>query len=138
VEQDELDNFIKQYVAMWHETDPERRHEIVVGLWAEDAENYTRRFAVRGLDEIIARVTRAHEEFVASKGFVFRPAGNTDMHHNVIKFFWEMLPKTGGPIEARGLDIFVLREDRRIGVLYQFGEPLPAYTSKADNQRKTQ
>jgi hypothetical protein len=93
-------------------------------LFAEDAENYTRAFAARGRDEIIARVARAHEEWVAANGFVFRPAGNTDGHHHVIKFFWEMLPKVGGPIEARGLDIFVLREDGRIRTLYQFSEPI--------------
>jgi hypothetical protein len=123
MDQEQLNAFIKRYVSMWHEPDPARRREIVGALWAEDAENYTRMFAVRGIDEIIARVTRAHEEWVASRGFVFRPAGNADAHHHVIKFFWEMLPKVGGPIEARGLDIFVLREDGRIRALYQFNEP---------------
>ena len=54
---------------------------------------------------------------------MFRPADNTDAHHHVIKFFGEMLPKADGPIEARGLDIFVLREDGRIRALYQFSEP---------------
>ncbi len=126
MEQEQLDSFIKQYVAMWHEPDPVRRREIVEGLWAEDAENYTRTFVARGLAEIIARVNRAHEEWVVSKGFVFRPAGNTAAHHHLIKFFWEMLPEAGGPPEARGLDIFVMREDGRIRALYQFGESVPA------------
>ena len=109
---------------MWHEPDSVRRREIVDALFAEGAENYTRRFAARGRDEIIARVARAHKEWVASRGFVFRPSGDTDAHHHVIKFFWEMLPKAGGSIEARGLDIFVLREDGRIHALYQFNEPI--------------
>ncbi len=120
---EQLDAFINQYVSMWHEPDPVRRREIVGTLWAEDAENYTRSFVARGMDEIFARVSSAHEEWVASRGFVFRPTGNVGAHHHVIKFFWEMLPKTGGPIEARGLDIFVLREDGRIRALYQFSEP---------------
>jgi len=55
---------------------------------------------------------------------MFRPVGNTDAHHHLVKFRWEMLPKAGGPIEARGLDILVLREDGRIRALYQFSEPL--------------
>jgi SnoaL-like domain len=123
MDQQQLDTFIDQYVSMWHEPDPARRRQIVDALWAEDAENYTRNLSVRGRDEIIERVARAHEEWVASKGFVFRPAGNTDAHHNVVKFFWEMLAKAGGPIEARGLDIFVLGDDGRIRTLYQFSEP---------------
>ena len=122
MDQDQLSRFINRYVSMWHEAEPTRRREIVLSLFAEDAENYTRKLAAHGTEEIIARVTRAHEDWVACKGFVFRPAGNTDAHHQVVKFFWEMLPKVGGPIEARGLDIFVLREDGRILALYQFSE----------------
>jgi hypothetical protein len=122
----QLDGFITRYVSMWHEPDPARRKELVAGLWAEDAENYTHKFVARGIEEIIARVTRAHEEWVASKGYVFQPAGNTDSHHNLVKFFWQMVPKAGGPIAARGLDVFVLREDGRIRALYQFSEPAPA------------
>ena len=125
MDQEQLNTFINQYVSMWHEVDPARRHEIVSALFAEDAEDYTHNLAARGSDEIIARVARAHQDWVASRGFVFRPAGNTDAHHHVIKFLWEMLPKAGGPIEARGLDVFVLREDGRIRALYQFSEPIP-------------
>ena len=124
MDQQQLNQFITRYVSMWHEPDAARREEIVRGLWAEDAENYTSKFVVRGMDEILARVTRAHEQWVASKGFRFRPAGNSDTHHHLVKFFWEMVPKTGGPLEARGLDFFVLREDGRIRSLYQFSEPL--------------
>ena len=124
MEQEQLNTFIRQYVSMWHETDSVRRRDIVGALFAADAEDYTHKLAVRGTDDITARVARAHEEWVASKGFVFRPAGNTDAHHHLVKFRWEMLPKTGGPIEARGLDIFVLRKDGRIRALYQFSEPL--------------
>ena len=120
----QLDQFTARYVSMWHEPDPARREAIVRSLWAEDAENYTRKFVVRGMREILQRVTRAHEEWVASKGFIFRPAGNSDTHNHVIKFPWEMLPRNGGPLEARGLDIFVLQEDGRIRSLYQFPEPL--------------
>ena len=122
----ELDIFVNRYVGMWHEPDPIRRREIVEGLFAEDAEDYTRRFTARGLEEIYARVTRAHQEWVAGKSYVFKPAGNTDEHNRVVKFFWLMLPKDGGPVASRGLDIFVLREDGRIRALYQFPEPAPA------------
>ena len=122
----QLDSFLSRYVAMWHEPDPERRRTLVEALWAEDAENTTRNFTARGLPAIVARVTRAHEEWVAAKRFVFRPTGNSDAHNHLVKFSWEMAPSVGGPAEARGLDIFVLNEDGRIRALYQFAEPLPA------------
>jgi len=124
--QQQLDKFIARYVAMWHEPDPHRRSEIVQDLWAADGENRSRRFALKGHDAIVARVARAHEEWVAQKGFVFRPAGNTDALDDVAKFLWEMVPKDGGPREALGLDVFLLRQDGRIRALYQFAEPLAA------------
>lgn len=126
MDQTQLDSFISRYLDMWHESDAQRRREITLSLLAEDAENITRRFTVRGLAEILPRVDRAHQEWVASKGFVFRPLGSPDTHNNLVKFFWEMLPRSGGPVAARGLDIFVLHEDGRIRSLYQFSEPLPS------------
>jgi hypothetical protein len=119
-----MDSFIARYIAMWHEADRARRHALVASLWAEDAENITRTFTVRGISEILARVDRAHDEWVAKRDFVFRPAGHTDGHNNLIRFHWEMLPRGGGALEARGLDIFVLGGDGLIQSLYQLADPL--------------
>ncbi len=119
----ELATFVERYVGMWHEPDPERRRQVVADLFAEDAEDYTGRSVFRGIDEICQRVTRAHDEWVASKGQVFEPTGNTDTHHHLVKFFWTMRPKGGGSIVSMGLDIFVLNEKNRIAALYQFIEP---------------
>src|SRR5438046_2708704 len=58
---------------MWHEADPQRRRALVSELWASDAENCARRFAIRGLEAIVARVAHAHDEWVAQKGFVIPP-----------------------------------------------------------------
>lgn len=119
----ELDDFIQRYVAMWHEADPSARRRAVASLFAENAENYTGKSVSRGVDEICARVQRAHDEWVEKRSFVFVPTDNLDEHHNVIKFFWQMVPASGGPTESVGLDIFVLDGDDKIRVLYQFIEP---------------
>jgi len=71
----------------------------------------------------VARVARATTSG-CKQGFVFRPSGNSDAHHHLVKFFWEMLPRNGGPFAARGLDIFVLRDDAA-SARCTFGEPLP-------------
>lgn len=124
--QQPLDLFIGEYLAMWHEPDATRRRVIVERLWAPEAENITRTFTARGLEEIVARVDTAHAEWVHKRGFIFRPRGNADSHNHLIKFHWEMLSRLGGPIEARGLDLLVLDEDGRICSLYQFAEPIDA------------
>ena len=123
---EQLDRFIQRYLAMWHEPDQQRRHDLVSRLWAEDAANYSRRFAFHGLAEIAGRVDRAHDEWVAAKGFRFQSAGNTDAHNNIVKLFWEMVPRDGGPVDSRGLDIFLLTDDGKIRALYHFAEPPPA------------
>lgn len=122
----QTDALLTRYMAMWHETDAERRHAIIDSLFARKAENFTRTMQMRGLAEITGRVDRSHTEWVANKGFIFRPTCNTDSHNHLIKFNWEMVPKAGGAAQARGLDVMVLDGEGRIQALYQFNEPLPA------------
>jgi hypothetical protein len=83
--QQPLDLFIGEYLAMWHEPDANRRRVIVERLWAPEAENITRTFTARGLEEIVARVDTAHAEWVHKRGFIFRPRGNADSHNHLIK-----------------------------------------------------
>lgn len=120
-----LDDFITRYVAMWHEPDAAERRNKVARLFAENAENYTSKSMSNGIDEICARVKRAYDDWVAAKSFVFLPTDNIDEHNNIIKFFWKMVPKAGGPVESVGLDVFVLNDDGKIRSLYQFIEPKP-------------
>jgi hypothetical protein len=123
MDESELGRFIGRYVEMWHERDAARRRELVAALFALDAENFNQRSAPRGLDEIVARVTRAHDEWVAQKNHVFEPTGNTASHHHLVKFFWRMRPASGGPAVSVGLDVFVLDDTGKIRTLYQFIEP---------------
>ncbi len=50
MDQRQVETFIERYISMWHESDPERRRQIVRSLWAEDAANYTRNSAAHGID----------------------------------------------------------------------------------------
>ncbi|MEO8057907.1 MAG: hypothetical protein ABI671_06245 [Burkholderiales bacterium] len=115
-----VQNIIERYLSMWNESDPDRRHEIVKGLWADDGENVSRRFDIRGVDEIVRRVDQAHTDWVQSKGFIFKAAGAADSHNHLILLPWEMAPRKGGMPEARGTDVFVLNGDGRIQSLYHF------------------
>jgi hypothetical protein len=124
----ELDGFIRRYVAMWHEPDVARRRAIVESLFATDAEDVMQRTVCRGIDEIAARVTRAHDEWVAAKHHAFSPTGNAASHHHLVKFLWKMAPAGGGPAVSYGLDVFVLNDAGRIRSLYQFIEPPPSTT----------
>lgn len=116
---------IDRYIAMWHEPNPERRREIVTELWTDNGADILRSLDARGYEAIEGRVTRAHEKWVRDGGFVFRMRGTVGHHHNVVKFNWEMVPVGGGEANSLGFDFFILGEDGRIEVLYQFSDPPP-------------
>ncbi|MEV4455834.1 hypothetical protein [Microbispora sp. NPDC049633] len=128
-----------RYVAVWNEPDPERRRAAIRELWSPDAVHVLRppqemREAAEGLgfdrlvlearghDALEPRVTRAYEEFVAPGTFVFRPCGDAEQLHDVIKFHWEMTARAGGDVAGVGLEILMLGADGRIVGDYQFIE----------------
>lgn len=124
--QHQLETFIARYIAMWNERDAGLRHTLASELWAADAENITRSFTAAGWEQILQRVDKAHAEWVARLNFIFRPAGRSDSHNNLVRFHWEMVPGAGGPVEARGLDILVFDNAGKIRFLYQFPDAAPS------------
>jgi hypothetical protein len=130
---------VDRYVALWNEPDPEARREAIRQLWARDGAHMLEPtqearsaadalavvpppFEARGYEALEARVTRAYEEFVAPGEYAFRPRDNVSRLANVVKFNWEMVPTSGGDVAAIGLDVFVLDDDDKIRVDYQFIE----------------
>ena len=120
-----LESLVDRYVAVWNEPDADRRRRGIAALWVEDGAHFTPSLEARGYEALEARVTSAHDRLVRSEGYVFS-AKNVAGHHDTVKFNWEMRPAGGGPVAALGFDFFVLAEDGRIRVDYQFLEPTPA------------
>lgn len=135
----DLNDLTERYVAVWSESDKERRHAAVRELWAAEAVHVLQPpqemrqaaaglgfdrlvLEARGHDALEVRVTRAYEEFVAPGAFVFRSRGDADRLHNVVKFRWEMVPRAGGEAAGTGLEILLLGADGRIVSDYQFIE----------------
>jgi hypothetical protein len=132
----DADRLVQRYVAVWTEPDPAARRKAIEELWTEDGAHVlhppveirdaaaTLGFAhttleARGYDEIEARVSRAHADFVAPGEYVFRASGPAVRLNDVVKFRWEMVPVDGGEPVGGGVDVFVLR-DGRVRTDYQF------------------
>lgn len=130
---------VERYVATWNEVDPEARGAAVRELWARDGAHILQPpeemlveakrigfinpvLEARGHYALEARVTRAHEEFVALGEFRFRPRGDAVQIGDVIKFGWEMMPTAGGVSAASGLEFLLLDAQGRIRCDYQFIE----------------
>ena len=121
----ELNAFVDRYIAVWHEPDAELRRQSVASLWAEDGGYANEVSECHGHAAIEAVVTRAHKEFVG-KGYVFKSSKAVG-HHNVVRMYWDMVPASGGEVEAAGFDFFILGDDGRIRYDYQFTDKLPSF-----------
>jgi hypothetical protein len=127
-----------QYVAVWNEPSEEARRTAVAELWTEDAVHLlqppeeavkaaaalsiTAVFQARGHEELLARVGRAYEEFVASGQMSFRRRGEAGRVHDAVRLGWEGVSTSDGTVVAHGTNFLVLDADGRVRLDYQFVE----------------
>jgi hypothetical protein len=133
------ERLVQHYVAVWTEPDPATRRNAIEQLWTEDGAHVLQppveirdaaaglgfthpTLEARGYDEIEARVTRAHDDFVAPGEYTFRASGQVVRLGDVVKFRWEMVPVAGGEAVGGGVDVLVLH-DGRVRTDYQFPDP---------------
>jgi len=109
-----------RYVAVWNETDAERRRAGIAALWVPDGQHYVGERAVRGYEALEARVRGSHEKNVRDDGNRFRAASNARQLHDVVTFTWEMLPAKSDTVLATGLEVLAVDAKGRILVDYQF------------------
>jgi hypothetical protein len=125
-----------RYIAVWNEPSPEARRAAVSELWTEDGVHIleppeevakvagrpgiglTAVFQARGHEELVARITSAHEEFVASGQMTFRLGGDVTRPHDMVRFRWEGV--SDGEVVGGGSDVLLLDVDGRIRADYQF------------------
>jgi hypothetical protein len=131
------DELADRYVALWNEPDPDRRREMIAGLWTEDGSQIlqppeeirevaarpgigmTAILEARGYAEIEARAATAYEKWVGSDGLSFRRLDDVERLNDVVKFHWEAVTPDG-EVVAVGLNFLVLAADGRIQRDYTF------------------
>jgi hypothetical protein len=121
--EDDMDNaqqLADRYVAVWHETDPERRRHAIAELWTPDGEHYVGAREVRGYDQLEQRIKGSHEKNIRDGGHRFRAAKDARALRDVVTFHWEMLRADSEKIVATGLEILLIDATGRILVDYQF------------------
>ncbi|MYT30292.1 MULTISPECIES: nuclear transport factor 2 family protein [unclassified Streptomyces] len=112
----------ERYLAAWNATEAGERAEAVAAAFTENA-TYTDPLAeVAGHDGLTAAIAGAHQQF---PGFVFRPLGAVDGHHDIARFGWELVAPDGTAPVA-GFDVVRLAEDGRIRSVSGFLDRVPA------------
>jgi hypothetical protein len=113
---DNLTELIDRYIAMWNETDAERRRALIARTWTEDASYLDPMLQGEGRAGIDAMVCGVHERF---PGHRFRRTSDVDTHHDRVRFSWELAPE-GGAVVARGIDFGIVAPDQRLRTVTGF------------------
>lgn len=114
---------VTRYFEAWNAGDPEARAQAVAAAWTEDG-GYTDPLAdVSGHDGIAALIAGVREQF---PGFVFRPTGGVDGHHDTARFSWELVSEADGSAPVAGSDVIALDGQGRIRAVLGFLDRVPA------------
>jgi hypothetical protein len=106
----EVTTVVDSYIAMWNETDRERRRFIIEQTWSEDGSYVDPHAAVAGVDGLDALVAAVQEQF---PGHRFVLASGPDTHHDRMRFTWQLVGESGDAI-ATGTDVAVVADDGRL------------------------
>lgn len=118
-----LDFLIDRYIAIWNETDPEYRRDLIARTWTDDATYLDPLMRGDGPDGIDAMVAGVQARF---PGHRFRRTGAIDAHHDRVRFAWDLVPADGAPPLVAGLDVGVVAPDGRLRSITGFLDHAPA------------
>jgi hypothetical protein len=99
---------IDRYIAIWNETDAERRHKLIEQTWTVEATYIDPLMHAEGQDAINAMTVGVQTQF---PDFRFRRTSDVDTHNDRVRFSWELGPQGGAPF-AGGVDFGVIVEER--------------------------
>jgi hypothetical protein len=119
----DINSTIDRYIAAWNETDANRRQDLIVQTWTEDATYVDPLVAVEGRDAINAAIAGAQAQF---PGHTFKLVGPVDAHHNLARFTWKLVPNGDHEALVVGFDVAVLAEDGRLQNVHGFLDKVPA------------
>jgi hypothetical protein len=115
----EAEKLAELYIAVWNETDPQKRREMIAKLWVADGVHYVGSREVQGYDALEQRIAGSHEKNVRDGGYRFEASAVRALR-DAVTLDWDMVPATGGDVASSGRDIFIVDADHRILTDYQF------------------
>jgi SnoaL-like domain len=113
------DTLVDSYIAMWNETEPDQRRELVARTVTEDASYVDPLMTGEGIDGISEMIAGAQRGY---PGHRFALHSGPDVHHDRVRFSWSLASDGGQPV-AIGIDFAILAEDGRMRSITGFLEP---------------
>ena len=108
----DYDELVDRYIALWNETDGERRRVLIERTFAAGATYVDPLAASEGHTAIDAMVAAVQQQF---PDYRFRRKGAVAAHHDRIRFSWELAPENG-PVFVDGTDFAVIADGRMASV----------------------
>ena len=109
------------YIAVWNETDAQRRRALIGEGWTPDARYVDPIMSGEGLDQISGMIGAVHERF---PGFRFSLIGRADGHGEHVPFSWGLGPD-GADSPIKGTD-FAVVADGKLRTATGFLDQVPA------------
>ena len=104
----DVTKLIDRYIAMWNETDPDARRDLIAGSWTEAGLYVDPLQRGEGHDGIDIMVAAVQDRFPTHR---FRRTSDVDAHNDVLRFNWELAEEGQVPL-VKGLDVGLLAGDR--------------------------
>jgi hypothetical protein len=117
-----LADLIDRYIAVWNETDGERRRTLIAQTWTESASYVDPAVQSEGRAGIDAMVQAVQQRF---PGHRFSRTSDVDTHNDRVRFTWE-LAAAGGPALVKGTDFGVIAANDRLQEVTGFFDQVPA------------
>ncbi|MBK3734539.1 nuclear transport factor 2 family protein [Azospirillum brasilense] len=111
----------QRYIAVWNETDPDRRLALLVEHWSDDAHYLDPMAQANGHAGVNALIGAMQQRFPNCR-FILQ--GTPDGHNGRVRFSWSLAPAGAAPI-AGGTDFIRLAADGRIRSVSGFLDRVP-------------
>jgi hypothetical protein len=113
---------VDQYLAIWNETDGDRRRTLIRQTFTGDAAYVDPVLSGNGHDGIDAMIEAAQGQFA---GLLFQRAGEVDTHNGRARFVWELVDGNATEPEMIGTDFAVIAPDGRLESVTGFFDKVP-------------
>jgi hypothetical protein len=101
---------IDTYIDMWNEQDADRRAALIDQAWTDDAAYLDPLLEAEGKPALSEMVATVHSHY---PGHVFRRRSDVDLHHDRVRFAWDLVAPDGAVFVA-GIDVGELAGDGRL------------------------
>lgn len=116
----DLEALIDTYCAAWSDPDPDRRRELLAGVWSNDATYTDPTVHAASIGDLLAHIATAAARRPGAR--VIRTS-RIDTHHDVARFAWRVV-QADGTMLPEGIDFAEITRDGRIRRIVGFFGPL--------------